>query len=97
MLDASSISLLFQAGLTKFDRSSKIDTAVHVGVTTLVAALNYFHALAEIAGGVLVGSSVVYLGLVCCASTEASSLCQGTPGLTMMRTLRSVAWQTDLI
>ncbi len=65
ILGAFSIGLLFQAGLTTFDRSSKIYTAFLFMVTTVVSALALFQVLGKIAGGILIGSFVVYLGLVC--------------------------------
>jgi Ca2+/Na+ antiporter len=65
VLGAFSIGVLFQAGVTTFDRSSKIYTGILFVVTTVVCALGLFRLLGKVAGGILIASFVVYIGLVC--------------------------------
>jgi len=65
ILGAFSIGLLCQAGVTRFDNGSKLYSGILFVVTTGVAVLAYCHALGKIVAGILVGSFVVYLGLVC--------------------------------
>jgi Ca2+/Na+ antiporter len=65
ILGAFSIGLLVQAGVTTFDRSSKIYTGILFVVTTVVCALGLFRLLGKVAGGILIGSFVIYIGLIC--------------------------------
>lgn len=65
ILGAFSIGALFQAGAATFDRSSKIYTAILFIVTSAVCALGLFHMLGQVAGGILVASFVIYIGLIC--------------------------------
>ena len=65
ILGAFSIGVLFQTGVTTFDRSSKIYTGILFVVTTIVCALGLFHLLGKVVGGLLIASFVIYIGVVC--------------------------------
>jgi Ca2+/Na+ antiporter len=65
ILGAFSIGVLFQAGVTTFDRSSKIYTGILFVVTTVVCALGLFRLWGKVVGGLLIASFVIYVGFVC--------------------------------
>jgi Ca2+/Na+ antiporter len=64
ILGAFSIGVLFQAGVTTFDGSSKVYTAILFVVTSVVCALALFRLLGKVTGGLLIVSFVIYVGLV---------------------------------
>jgi len=65
ILGAFSVGVLFQVGVTTFDRSSTIYTGILFVVTTVVCALGLFHLLGKVAGGLLTASFVIYICLIC--------------------------------
>ena len=65
ILGAFSLGLLVQSGVTTFDRSSKLYTAILFSVTSIVSILAIVRSLTKPVGGVLVAAFAVYIALVC--------------------------------